>query len=216
MGHRMVQAPLRVRCRCLLTSCKPVFSQSRWPGRVISPPTCAPIRGSLHRNRHRRRQTYRYRQWNRYRVRNRIRTQAVVMRRARAVKTKSKEVNRWWTRLRPIRTVSQVEFEFVVFTQDAFQYQRIGPEADTMRRLGMSFRAIADALGVDEKQVRKALRVSSHCGRWRRLVGSTATHSPRQQHLHPPGSAIAAPDSVRKLRRRSLRPLRSYDFARAL
>lgn len=38
----------------------------------------------------------------------------------------------------------------------AFQYQRIGPEADTMRRLGTSFRAIGAALGVDE-QVRKAL-----------------------------------------------------------
>ena len=63
-----------------------------------------------------------------------------------------------WTRLQPIRTVSRVELEFVVFTQEAFQYQRIGPEADTMRRLGMSFRAIGAALGVDEKQVRKALR----------------------------------------------------------
>ena len=48
--------------------------------------------------------------------------------------------------------------EFVVFTQEVFQYQRIGPEADTMRRLGMTFRAIGAALGVDEKQVRKALR----------------------------------------------------------
>ena len=47
--------------------------------------------------------------------------------------------------------------EFVVFTQEAFQYQRIGPEARVMRRLGMSFRAIGAELGVDEKQVRKAL-----------------------------------------------------------
>jgi hypothetical protein len=63
-----------------------------------------------------------------------------------------------WTRLQPIRTVSRVELEFVVFTRDVFQYQRIGPEADTMRRLGMTFRAIGTALGVDEKQVRKAIR----------------------------------------------------------
>jgi len=44
------------------------------------------------------------------------------MRRARAVKTKSKEVNRWWTRLRPIRTVSRVELEFVVFTQALYRF----------------------------------------------------------------------------------------------
>ena len=35
-----------------------------------------------------------------------------------------------------------------MFTQEAFLYQRIGLEADTMRRLGMSFRAIGAALGV--------------------------------------------------------------------
>lgn len=45
----------------------------------------------------------------------------------------------------------------MLFTQDAFQWQRIAGEAATMRRLGMSFRAIGAALGVDEKQVRKAL-----------------------------------------------------------
>ena len=64
-----------------------------------------------------------------------------------------------WTRLQPIRTASEIDLEFVVFTREAFQYQAIGPEADTMRRLGMSLRAIGAALGVDEKQVRKALRV---------------------------------------------------------
>ena len=63
-----------------------------------------------------------------------------------------------WTRLRAIRTVSEVELEFVVFTQDPFEFQRIGPEARTMRRLGMSLRAIGAALGVDEKTVRKALK----------------------------------------------------------
>lgn len=47
--------------------------------------------------------------------------------------------------------------EFVVFTTDAFGFQRIGPEARRMRRLGMSLRAIGAALGVDEKTVRKAL-----------------------------------------------------------
>lgn len=45
----------------------------------------------------------------------------------------------------------------MVFTQEAFQWQRIAGEAATMRRLGMSFRAIGAALGVDDKTVRKAL-----------------------------------------------------------
>ena len=59
--------------------------------------------------------------------------------------------------MRPIRTLAEIPLEFVVFTQDAFQWQRIEAEAATMRRLGMSFRAIGAALGVDDKTVRKAL-----------------------------------------------------------
>ena len=64
----------------------------------------------------------------------------------------------WWTRLQPIRTVSEIDVEFVVFTTERFQFQRIGDEARRMRRLGMSLRAIGAAFGVDEKTVRKALR----------------------------------------------------------
>jgi hypothetical protein len=63
-----------------------------------------------------------------------------------------------WTRLRPIRTASEVSFEFVIFTNEPFQYQKIAWEAATLRKLGMSYRAIGTALGVDEKTVRKALR----------------------------------------------------------
>src|SRR5258706_10745012 len=63
----------------------------------------------------------------------------------------------WWTLLQPIRTASQIEVEFVVFTRDAFAYQRVAPEAQRLRRLGMSYRAIGAALGEDEKTVRKAL-----------------------------------------------------------
>jgi hypothetical protein len=62
-----------------------------------------------------------------------------------------------WTRLQPIRTISRLDLDFAVFTQDAFRFQAIKAEASTMRRLGMSLRAIAVALGVDEKTVRKAL-----------------------------------------------------------
>lgn len=59
--------------------------------------------------------------------------------------------------MRPIRTLAEIPLEFVMFTHEPFQWQRIAGEAATMRRLGMSFRAIGAALGVDEKQVRKAL-----------------------------------------------------------
>ena len=60
--------------------------------------------------------------------------------------------------MRPIRTVAEVPVQFVVFTSEQFQWQRIAPEAQRMRRLGMTFRGIAAALGVDAKQVRKAVR----------------------------------------------------------
>ena len=63
-----------------------------------------------------------------------------------------------WTGLQPIRTVSKVDFEFLVFTREPFQYQQVAPEASKLRRLGMTFRAIGKALGIDEKTVRKALR----------------------------------------------------------
>jgi hypothetical protein len=63
----------------------------------------------------------------------------------------------WWTRLQPIRTASEVELEFVVFTREQFQLHRIAAEAPTLRRLGMSLRATGVALGVNEKTVRKAL-----------------------------------------------------------
>jgi hypothetical protein len=63
----------------------------------------------------------------------------------------------WWTRLQPIRTISRVDLDFTVFTQDSFRFQAIQAEASKMRRLGMSLRAIGAALGVDEKTVRKAL-----------------------------------------------------------
>lgn len=62
-----------------------------------------------------------------------------------------------WTRLQPIRTAAEIAVEFVIFTAEPFQYQQIADEARRMRRLGMSFRAIGVALGVDGKTVRKAV-----------------------------------------------------------
>jgi hypothetical protein len=41
-----------------------------------------------------------------------------------------------WTRLRPIRTVGEVELEFAVYTREALGFQRIAGEAGRLRRLG--------------------------------------------------------------------------------
>ena len=62
--------------------------------------------------------------------------------------------------MQPIRTAAEVELEFAVFTREPFQYQRIGVEVRRMRMLGMSLRAIATALGVDEKTVRKVVQLA--------------------------------------------------------
>ena len=59
------------------------------------------------------------------------------------------------TRLQPIRTASEIVVEFSIFTHEPFTYQRIGEEAQTLRRLGMTLEAIGRTLGVDEKTVRK-------------------------------------------------------------
>ena len=66
-------------------------------------------------------------------------------------------LKKWWTRLQPIRTVSERPLDFAIFTRDPFAFQSFGGEASRMRRLGMSLRAIGAALGVDEKTVRKAI-----------------------------------------------------------
>lgn len=60
--------------------------------------------------------------------------------------------------MQPIRTAAEVAVDFAVFTHDPFAYQLIAPEARRMRKLGMTLQAIGDALGVDEKTVRKVTR----------------------------------------------------------
>jgi len=59
--------------------------------------------------------------------------------------------------MQPIRTVSEIEFEFHVFTQEAFVFQDIASRAKQLHRLGMNFHQIGKALGVDEKTVKKAV-----------------------------------------------------------
>ena len=61
--------------------------------------------------------------------------------------------------------MAEVELQFVVFTHEPFGFHRIAEEAGRLRRLGMSLRAIAPALEVDEKTVRKALRNALHAER---------------------------------------------------
>ena len=98
--------------------------------------------------------------------------------------------------MRPIRTVGEVELEFAVFTREAFGFQRIAGEAGRLRRLGMSLRAIASALEVDEKTVRKALRNAPHAERQGTASGRHASctagssgrpahksHAGRRRHL---------------------------------
>ena len=59
--------------------------------------------------------------------------------------------------MQPIRTAAEVEVSFAVFTHEPFRYQVIADEARTMRKLGMTLQAIAQALGVHEKTIRNVL-----------------------------------------------------------
>ena len=62
-----------------------------------------------------------------------------------------------WTRMQRIRTLSSIPFEFPVITEPSFKYQKIADEAQKLRKLGMRYRAIGRALGVDYKVVIRAL-----------------------------------------------------------
>ena len=62
-----------------------------------------------------------------------------------------------------IRTASELEFN-VVLTNNQAKYQEIADKVVELRNLGMSYQAIGDSLGVNEKTVRNAynfLKVSS-------------------------------------------------------
>jgi hypothetical protein len=106
----------------------------------------------------------------------------------------------WWTRLRPIRTVGEIELEFAVFTREAFGLQRIAGEAGRLRRLGMSLRAIGSALEVDEKTVRKALRNASTRSDSGRLP-AVMPPAPRDRVGVPPARATPAAVAIDQDRR---------------
>lgn len=68
-----------------------------------------------------------------------------------------------WTRSQRIRTAA--ELPLVVDLADPApppKYQQIAERAARLRELGMTYRAIGEALGVDEKLVRRATAWHNH------------------------------------------------------
>ncbi|MBI2608308.1 MAG: hypothetical protein HYW47_01775 [Deltaproteobacteria bacterium] len=57
----------------------------------------------------------------------------------------------------PIRTISEIDLDFPIFTEELFLYQKISPKAKQLFKLGMNYYQIGKALGVDEKTVKKAI-----------------------------------------------------------
>ncbi len=68
----------------------------------------------------------------------------------------------WWTRLRPIRTLSEIRLEFEAYIGESHQYQRFAEEIYRLRSQGMTIRAIARSLGLEPKTVKRGL--SWHTG----------------------------------------------------
>lgn len=63
-----------------------------------------------------------------------------------------------WTRSLPIRTAARMAVTFAVLVaEEPFPHQVLGPKVRELARLGLNTNAIARALGVDWKTVRKAL-----------------------------------------------------------
>ncbi|RIL12308.1 MAG: hypothetical protein DCC75_00660 [Proteobacteria bacterium] len=57
-----------------------------------------------------------------------------------------------------IRTISEIPFEVSILVKNNFKYQELSERAKRLRRLGMSYRQIGRALGVDGKVAKKACR----------------------------------------------------------
>jgi len=56
-----------------------------------------------------------------------------------------------------IRTLSEIRFEFHVFTEALFLYQEISEKAKKLKRLRMNYSEIGRALRVDDKTAKKAI-----------------------------------------------------------
>ena len=67
-------------------------------------------------------------------------------------------MNQWWTRSQSTRTAAQLPlFVNLLETTPAPTYQRIALQARHLRRLGLPWTAIASALGVTDKTIKKAV-----------------------------------------------------------
>ena len=62
----------------------------------------------------------------------------------------------WWTLSQPIRTLSEIDFEFCCQSQELLKYQEIVPVFKKLTQLGMSDHQIAKQIGVDPKMIKKA------------------------------------------------------------
>ena len=56
-----------------------------------------------------------------------------------------------------IRTLSEIEFEVPLISATSFKYQVLREKAKKLRKLGMSYKKIGEALGVDGKLTKKAV-----------------------------------------------------------
>ncbi len=64
----------------------------------------------------------------------------------------------WWTRSQRIRTAAQLPFQAAILeTAEPPVYQRIAGKAQHLSRLGLCLSRIAEALGVSDKTVAKAI-----------------------------------------------------------
>ena len=56
-----------------------------------------------------------------------------------------------------IRTLSEIEFKFSLFTEQLFLYQEIGSQVNKLYLLGFSYSEIGKALSIDSKTAKKAI-----------------------------------------------------------
>jgi hypothetical protein len=88
-----------------------------------------------------------------------------------------------WTPWERIRTLSEIDVEFPVFTEEPFLYQEIGPKALELQSLGMNYSQIAETLHVTDKTVAKGIRYV------RRMQEASRPKSIRWRRSKEPGRA---------------------------
>ena len=57
-----------------------------------------------------------------------------------------------------IRTTNEISFELPILVGRRYKYQELSDKTKKLRELGMSYRQIGAALGVDDKLVRQACK----------------------------------------------------------